>query len=206
MTTDRFAPRSAADIGRLVLEHPLAWVTSGSGDDARATPLPIRPILSPDGGVQQLIGHFARSNPQVEALRRDPRASILFMGPHGYISPSWMSDRAQAPTWNYVTGQFIVDITFIEDDQGVEALLHDLVGAMEADRPAAWSIAEMGARYKSLSGRIIGFTGTIREQRVKFKLGQDERDDVFADIMAGLEREGERDLRAWMNAHGRPLV
>ena len=36
------------------------------------------------------------------------------------------------------------------------------------------------------------------EQRAKFKLGQDERDAIYGDITAGLERTGAEELLAWM--------
>lgn len=198
-----FSPRSDADVLRLVQDNPFAWVVSGLGEQARATPLPIRPLVGPDGELQQLLGHFARSNPQVETVRRDPRAMILFMGPHRYISPSWMADRTQAPTWNYASAQFLVELDLVEDAEGVEALLRDLIGAMEAGRPNAWRLEEMGARYQGLSRGVVGFRARILDRRAKFKLGQDERDDVFADIMAGLEATGAEDLRAWMAQYDR---
>lgn len=200
MSYEKYAPRSDADIHRLVREQPLAWVVSGLGDEVRATPLPIRPHFGPDGRLEQLLGHFARSNPQLEGLRRDPRALILFLGPNGYISPSWMADRSQAPTWNYASAQFLVELELADDPDSVAFLLRDLIGAMESGRPKAWSVEEMGERYKSLSRGVVGFRARILEVRARFKLGQDERDDVFADIMAGLEATGATELRDWMAA------
>jgi predicted FMN-binding regulatory protein PaiB len=200
LSTDRYAPRSDEDIHRLIAENPFAWVVSGFGAEVRATPLPIRPSFDKDGELRELLGHFARSNPQLTGLRADPRAMILFLGPHGYVSPSWMADRSQAPTWNYASAQVLVEIELVEDAAGVEFLLRDLVGAMEAGRPRAWSVEDMGARYASLSRGVVGFRARILEVRARFKLGQDERDDVFADIMAGLEASGALDLRDWMAA------
>lgn len=198
--THAFTPRSDQDIHSLIRQQPFAWVISGMKDDVRATPLPIRPLFDSDGKLRQLLGHFARSNSQLETLRRDPRAMILFLGPNGYVSPSWMADRTQAPTWNYASAQFLVEMELVDDPAGVEFLLRDLVAAMEKDRPAAWSIEDMGERYKSLSRGVVGFRARILEVRAKFKLGQDERDDVFADIMAGLKATGAVDLRDWMAA------
>jgi len=154
------------------------------------------------------LGHFARSNDHVAFLKRIPRAAMLVLGPHGYISPSWMNDRTQAPTWNYASAQFLVEVEFFEDPQQIEAHLHDLVAAMEAGRPRRWSVEEMGRRYQSLSQRVIGFRANVRAIRAKFKLGQDERDDVFRDIIADLEQSSEQDeLLEWMqqfNARGYP--
>lgn len=194
----KFVPPSDADVTRLVTENPLAWVVTSSGEDFYATLLPLRPVLDASGRIERLLGHCARSNPLVNALTRNPRALLLFMGPNGYISPSWMKDRTQAPTWNYATVQYVVDIELIDDDTALDEVLRDLVGAMEAGRPRAWSTREMGERYRTLARRIIPFVARIRERRAKFKLGQDERDDVYSDIVSGLEAGGFKEVREWM--------
>lgn len=64
----------------------------------------------------------------------------------------------------------------------------------------------MGARYGKLTPHIIGFDAHIRARRVKFKLGQDERDAIFADIAKALTQGGQDDLLQWMRElnPGRP--
>ena len=198
MTAKPFQPRSDEDVLRLLREQPLGWLTCGHNETFRASAIPFRPRVDPAGRLVSLWGHLARSNPQVESLRRDPRAAILFLGTNGYVSPSWMKDRTQAPTWNYASVQFLTDIEFMEDGAALERVLRDLIGAMEAGRPNAWSIEDMGARYERLAGRIVAFQANIVEARPKFKLGQDERRDVFTDILTGLEATGADDLRRWM--------
>ena len=194
---DIFAPADDEQVLRLVLAHPLAWVVSLDGGSFRATPLPLRPRV--DGGrIVAIEGHMARSNAHCAALQREGRALILFSGPQGYISPSWVSDRTWAPTWNYVVVQFLVTIAFDEEPARLDAHLADLAGAMERGRPRAWQPSEMGARYETLKRRIVPFVAKVLEQRARFKLGQDERDTVFADISAALERSGPEALLAWM--------
>lgn len=203
---DKFAPRSEAEVIRLIEQNPLAWVVSHGGESLTATPLPLRAVNDAQGHIERLVGHFARSNSQVEALRRDPRALILFLGPHGYISPSWMRDRTWAPTWNYATVQFVVDIEFWDDPAKLDWHLQDLVGAVESGRKSPWTPAEMGARYRTLTPHIIGFEAHIRARRAKFKLGKDERDTTFADIVTALQQSGQEDLLRWMKElnPGRP--
>lgn len=198
MSGSPFQPRSEEDVLRLLREQPLGWLVCGHGETFRASAIPFRPRVDAAGRLVSLWGHLARSNPQVEALRRDPRAQILILGTNGYISPSWMADRTQAPTWNYASVQFLTDIAFIEDGTGLEQVLRDLISAMEAGRPNAWSIEDMGARFERMAGRIVAFQANIIATRPKFKLGQDERRDVFADILSGLEAIGADDLRKWM--------
>jgi transcriptional regulator len=193
----KFGPRSSEDLERLVREHPLAWIVSGPAGSHGATLLPLLPVFS-GGRLTGLAGHFARNNPQVAQLREDRRASVLLLGPSGYVSPSWMKDRSQAPTWNYASAQLSVDIEFLEDDSALATHLQELVDTMEAGRPEAWEIGEMGPRYEQLSRRIVCFVAHVRETHEKYKLGQDERDDVFADIRAALSATGDDVLLEWM--------
>jgi transcriptional regulator len=195
---DIFAPKNEEQVLRLVLEHPLAWVVSVDASEFRATPLPLRPRVGADGRIDTLEGHMGRSNAQYAALQRDARALILFSGPQGYISPSWVSNRTWAPTWNYTVVQFLATIAFDETPARLDAHLHDLVDAMERGRPGAWHPSEMGARYETLKRMIVPFEATVVEQRAKFKLGQDERDAVFTDITQALGEEGSDALLAWM--------
>ncbi|MHB8530564.1 MAG: FMN-binding negative transcriptional regulator [Caulobacteraceae bacterium] len=194
---------TAQEIARLILENPLAWIVSGEAAGARATPLPLRPRIAADGRIDALVGHFARSNPQVADLEREPRATILFLGPHAYISPSWLADRTQAPTWNYAAAKFSVALEWITGEAGLRALLGDLVAAVEKGRENPWRVEEMGERYDRLAGRIVGFVARVIAVEVKLKLGQDDRDDVFADASAALAREAREDVLDWM-ARARP--
>lgn len=203
---DRFAPRSDADLSRLLQQQPLAWVVSGSvaDDTFRSSLLPILAETDAEGRIVQLEGHFARSNDQYKLLMQDPKAVMLVLGTNGYISPSWMQDKTQAPTWNYASAQFFVDVEFFEQPEAIEAHLRELVETMEEQTPRstgspAWKVDDMGARYGSLAQRVIGFRARIRNVRAKFKLGQDERNDVFADIMIGLNQAGRSELHSWMS-------
>jgi len=195
---DIFAPKSDEQVLRLVLENPLAWVVSAEGGAFRATPLPLRPRVGADGRIEALEGHMARRNPLCAALQRDARALLLFSGPQGYISPSWVSDRTWAPTWNYAVVQFLVTIAFDESPARLEAHLDDLIGAMERGRPGAWRRSEMGARYEKIRRGIVPFEARVVEQRAKFKLGQDERDTLFAEISEALGQTDSDALLAWM--------
>ncbi len=195
----RYAPASEAEIARLVRSHPLAWVVSRADGDFRATALPLRPEGDDDTKpIAAFLGHFAVSNPHAELARREPRALLLFLGVNGYVSPSWMHDRTQAPTWNYASVQYLVDIVPFEAPAGRDALLADAVAAQEAGRPDAWHAGEMGARYELLAKRVLAFRAVVVERRAKFKLGQDERDDVYAEITQALGRDGDPELLDWM--------
>jgi transcriptional regulator len=199
----RFAPRSWAEVNDLIARAPLAWIVSRGGERLAATPLPLRARLDAEGRLVRLDGHFARSNPQVNALREDPRALILFMGVGGYISPSWMDDRTQAPTWTYESLQIHAKLELFDDPSRLRASIDDLVDGNEAGRPNRWSVQEMGERYDRLAQAIVGFEARDLEINAKFKLGQDERDDVLEDILTGLAATGRDDLADAIGAANR---
>lgn len=200
--SDRFEPRNSDDIRALVQEQPLAWIVSGAPGAQHATPLPVQLVRDADGTPRTLLGHFARSNPQVQALAANARATVLLLGPHGYISPSWLSDRTRAPTWNYASAMFDVEIQFRDTRGDADRLIEGLVTQMEANRPGEWRSEEMGARYDKLVTGIVGFEARILSTRSCFKLGQDERDDVFADILRALDIKDQAPLATWMRRFG----
>lgn len=195
---DRFAPRGPQDLADLARQHPLAWICSRGPGGLLSTPLPMMPRFAPDGGLVAVEGHFARSNPQVDALRADGDATVLWLGVQGYVSPSWMADRTQAPTWNYASAQLRVTVHLIDDPDAIVAHLRELTQQQEAARPLAWSIDEMGARLAQLARRVVAFRGEVVACRERYKLGQDERDDVYGDILVGLDAQPDAALPAWM--------
>ncbi len=188
---------------RLIDTYPLAWIVAGAGTEAKASLLPLRAVVADDGRITALMGHCARANEVVTALRANPAAVVLFLGPHGYISPSWMRDRTQAPTWNYASARFAVRITLVDDARALRDHLDDLVQAMERKIGGRWSVADMGPRFESLAERIVAFRADVVSHHVKFKLGQDERDDVFDDILAALAAGDDRALLDLMTAFNR---
>jgi transcriptional regulator len=166
-----------------------------------ATPLPLLLERGADGDAW-LIGHFARNNPQVALLRQQPRALAVFTGAHGYMSPSWLRDRTQAPTWYYATVHFDVEVELLEHETATHDALARLVTHMEAGRKDAWHAAELGARYPKLAAAVIAFRARILATHARFKLGQGEREDVLADQRAALERAGDGALLAAMDRAG----
>lgn len=194
----RFAPRSPQDLADLARQQPLAWICSAGPAGLLSTPLPLVPRFAPDGRIVAVEGHFARSNAQVAALRADGRATVLWLGVHGYVSPSWMADRTQAPTWNYASAQLQVDVRLMEQPDAIVAHLRELAERMEAGRVDAWSIDDMGPRLAQLAQRVIAFRAEVLASQEKYKLGQDERDDVYVDILAGLDAQPDAALPAWM--------
>ncbi len=194
----KFAPQGPEDSVKLLAENPLGWIVCVHQDIPFATVLPFRAHTDQEGNICSLRGHFARANPQVAALRSCPRAQILILGPNAYVSPSWMTDRTQAPTWNYASLWFETELHFSEDHETLRNLLEDQVSAMEKGRRQGWQIKDMGPRFERLASAIVGFDAQVIKIHGRFKLGQDEREDVYPDIVQGLKDEGAEAVLRWM--------
>jgi transcriptional regulator len=188
-----FEPRTEADLLQLIEEYPLAWVVSVGSSGYGATPLPMLAEPRPDGKIASLLGHFALSNPHVAMLRSAPQATVLFMGPQGYISPELVTKPGWAPTWNYAVAQFDVQIELLpgENARALEKLVH----WMERDRRVPWTIARMGDRYDLMVKQILAFRAHVRRARGRFKLGQDETPQTRTEV---LKKLGNADLVRWM--------
>jgi transcriptional regulator len=180
-----FEPRTEADLVQLIDEYPLAWVVSTDAAGFAATPLPMLPEPDSSGRIVSLLGHFALSNPQVALLRTAPRATILFMGPHGYISPALVSKPDWGPTWNYASARFDVDIEFLPEEN--DRALERLVARMERDRRDPWTISRLGTRYATMVRRIVAFRAHVRSAKGRFKLGQDESPQTLAELLTNLD-------------------
>lgn len=190
-----FDPRSPQDLADLIAGHPLARLCADAPDGLLAAPLPLLPHWASDGTLAGVEGHLPRTHALVAALRADPRALVLWMGLQGYVSPSWLGDRTQAPSWTYAAAQARLQIVFDEDDAALAAHLQRLTAAHEAGRPGAWQPAEMGERFARLARRVVFFRGRVDTLQQRYKLGQDERDEVFAAQLVHLDGSP---LAAWM--------
>jgi len=187
-----------ADVRKLVEDYPLAWVCGGSAGAIEASLLPLIGRFDEDGALIELIGHLARLNPLRATLTADPRATILFQGPDSYVSPAHAGVRDWAPTWNYAQLRVRAEVRF--DEALTEYALEILVEAMEKGQLRPWSIAELGGRYHTMLGGIVGFRAMVTDLAGKFKLGQDERVETRASIIGSLP---DPEMVAWMRRFDR---
>ncbi|WP_371431826.1 FMN-binding negative transcriptional regulator [Novosphingobium sp.] len=178
-----FPSGTNGDLADLVAAYPLAWLTNSGPDGFFATPLPLIAETGPDGAIVALIGHCSRRNAQVAALRADPRAQILFMGPQGYVSPALVSRPHWAPTWNFAVAAFEVTVSFGEDSETLPAV-RLLTAHAEAPQSPPWQVEDAGERLPNLLSRIISFRATVHATDARFKLGQEEDVDVLREILA----------------------
>ncbi|PZQ60411.1 MAG: FMN-binding negative transcriptional regulator [Sphingomonas taxi] len=194
----RYAPRRPGDVARAIDDEVLAILTTHDDAGYIATPLPLLATVDEAGSVTELIGHFALSNPHVERVRRTPAAQVTFLGPHGYVAPAMVSRCGWAPSWNYRFVQMEVDIELRPEEN--DAAIRALVARMEGVGADRWSIDVVGARYAAMIRHVVAFRARVRRVHARFKLGQDEDPQSFAEIVAAL---GDAPLAAAMTDQAR---
>ncbi|WP_132911005.1 FMN-binding negative transcriptional regulator [Sphingomonas sp. BK235] len=181
-----FSPRRPGDLAKVIDQEVLGLVVTHDEKGFVSTPLPLLAEVDATGEVRALIGHFARANPHVDRATRTPRALVSFMGPHGYISPKMVSKSGWAPTWNYRLAQFDVEIEFADEVASGDTAIRRLVSFMEGAEATDWSVDRVGARYRDLVSRVIAFRAKVISSAGRFKLGQDEDEETFVEIVSAM--------------------
>lgn len=158
-----------------------------------ATHIPL--LLVPDEGkFGTLYGHIAKANPHGK-LFDGVEVLVVFNGPHGYVSPTWYSDRSMnVPTWNYVA----VHAYGVPEAQPVEDSaehLARLAAKYEADRPNGWSMGELKENLREmLPQQVVAFRLPIARIEGKAKLSQNKPKAERERVIEGLKAAGEMKL------------
>ncbi|MDR0181612.1 FMN-binding negative transcriptional regulator [Lysobacter arvi] len=154
-----------------------------------------------DGAQVELIGHWARPNPQ--ATHAGP-ALAIFHGPHAYVSPGWYPDKEEAarvPTWNYAVAHLRGTLSTFDDERA----LADVVDRLSADHEATvggdWRFEfERDDHRRQLRG-IVGFRFAAESIALKFKLSQNHpmgNREAVARQLEAQSREASRETAALM--------
>lgn len=187
--TDPFADIPVTRALQLAAEHPFAWIVPAADPSAAI----LMPVLFEDDGTR-LLGHLPRRADATRLLADDPRATFLFLGPHAYIPPAAVRQPGWAPTWNFVALKTAGTVTI--DPAITRHAVESLVQHMEGQGDDSWGVERIGPRYDKLLAMITGFTAAVDTLVPRFKTGQDETPDTYADIRAALEGHP---LAKWMD-------
>jgi len=177
----------------MVDEVGMGMVFAATPDGPRVAHVPL--LLVGD----TLRFHLARGNALARHLQGFD-ALALVNGPDAYISPRWLSDSTQVPTWNYVALEMQGKARRIDQD-ALYALLEDLTARNEARVTGGepWTMDKMPAdKLRAMMAAIIGFEIEITAWRETFKLSQNKPADERARLIDGLEEQGAPAMAALM--------
>ena len=128
------------------------------------------------GNYGKILGHVSRQNPQSQVFDGRQTATIVFRGPHGYISPMWYRKEA-VPTWNFAVVHATGRASAITDKIALHKLLGRLIEKFESQEASGYDFSKLPETYVSpMLGGIVGFEMQIESLEGKFKLGQERSD------------------------------
>lgn len=176
-----FSIHEQKKIDDLIRENPFATVLSYPEN---GRPFINHLPLIADGDV--LIGHMSRKNPQWEIFRNSPECSILFQGPHTYISPSWYKSGRDVPTWNYAVVHLHGSMEIVESFREQVDILKKLSAHFDKD----WRF-QLPADLRGedeLTSAIVSFRFHAKVVEAKFKLSQNRSREDIEGVMDGLSQ------------------
>ena len=181
-------PREQKQILQIVKDFP--FVTLISKDDNGHPYVSHIPVFSKveDHQIVAVTGHFSLRNPHVRYLKADSSVTIIFHGPHTYITPKWYKSGRDVPTWNYCVVSITGQLCFNESFDEICANLKELTASFEKG-PEAWGfqLPDDLIDPASLTGAIVAFTVVPIKIEAKFKLSQNRQRMDQAGIIEGLQ-------------------
>ena len=140
------------------------------------------------GKFGTIFGHVARQNIQNQCFDGKQTGTIVFRGPHSYISPSWYANRQAVPTWNFAVVHASGKMKAIPEKKAMHHLLATLTGKFEAYEKSDYDFAKLPESYvDAMIGGIVGFEMEIDLLEGKFKLGQERSEADRQGILKHLE-------------------
>ncbi len=144
-------------------------------------------------------GHMARANPHWQFLEKNPRALIVFNGPHPYVSPSLYASKENVPTWNYIAVHAYGSVKLAHGMPEKHAAQERLIDALEPVYKPQFD----DLRPVYLQGRmsaIVAFEMSVERLEGKMKLSQNrpmaDRVTIANSLANGNDQQ--RAIAAWM--------
>ncbi len=194
-----FAETDLAALDDLARRDPFITLVTVRDGDPTVSHLPV--LYRREGDRVELIGHWARPNPQA---RHDGAALAIFQGPHAYVSPGWYPDKEEAarvPTWNYAVAHLRGTLSTFEDEASLAGVVEQLSVEHEATVGGDWRFEiERDDQRRQLRG-IVGFRLDVESIALKFKLSQNHpmaNREAVASRLESQSREASRDTAALM--------
>lgn len=170
------------------------------------THLPMVHLPDAGGPYGMLEGHVAKANPASKLLLQGGSGTIVFTGPHAYISAGWYQDARTVPTWNYVAVHAHGSIVPVIEATEVAASLARLTAQYEP-HGGNWTAnthTDPGFTDKLQKG-ITAFQVQIEQLECQVKLSQNRSQADHVRIVSQLEASGHPDDAAtaeWMRRTG----
>ena len=121
----------------------LISLAGGDAPGLAASHIPMH-VEERTGTLGVLRGHLARANDQWRTAQPGVPFLAVFLGPDGYISPSYYPSKREhgrvVPTWNYIAVHAHGTPEFFDEPKRLHALVSLLTGLHEGARDQPWEV------------------------------------------------------------------
>ncbi|MGC1986482.1 MAG: FMN-binding negative transcriptional regulator [Candidatus Cybelea sp.] len=152
----------------LIDRHPFGMLVTSDAEHPRVSHLPLVADERDDG--LWIVGHVARGNPHSQSIRRGVPATLVFEGPHAYVSAAWYEAPYETvPTWNYTAVHANGRLQEYDAWTAVKLLSEK----MERGKPDPWEPSGLAVDYRESQLRgIVAFELRAEKIYAKAKLSQ----------------------------------
>lgn len=173
-------------IYEIIRDYSFATIITQSEDGPVISHLPLLLEVNDSGPV--LLGHCAKANPQWKQFAEGQKLTVIFHGPHSYISPAWYDPKSDnVPTWNYATVHIQGIASIIPAPQETFEILQKTTKKFENEYGTGWNLPqEPNEELNQLLRQIVAFRIEVKDIQAKFKLSQKqnilERNNVIENL------------------------
>jgi transcriptional regulator len=156
----------------LIERNPFGLLITGGPEYPLASHIPM--LAQERDGELWLLGHVARENEHARAIAAGASATLVFQGPHAYVSAAWYEKPyATVPTWNYTAVHICGELR--ECDPW--PMLKLLSVKLEGQSDQAWDPNRLDRDFVARQLRAItGFELRAKAVYAKAKLSQNRTD------------------------------
>jgi len=188
-----YIPDSQRETDRAVIldfieEFSFAMLVTAQGG-LHITNVPTLFDRSPEGWGK-IWWHIAKANAQNQVFDGSTECTVVFHGPHGYISPNWYAGKTSVPTWNFAVVHATGKPRRLDDDAAFAKSLERLVARNEGAYVGGgdWDISKLPDTFlQGMRQHIVSYEMVVDQVEAKFKLGQDRSPGDRAGILDGLK-------------------
>ena len=145
------------------------------------------------GRLCLLRAHVAKANDHWRSLDDRP-ATMVFIGPHCYISAGWYRERKVVPTWNYVAVHLRGTARLVSGVDEARRMVADFVDHFEAGSQHPWAIPEDERELMDgLLNGIVAFTIDVERIDASWKLNQNHAPARRQRVIEALRESGSPD-------------
>ncbi len=171
-------------------DHPFAFLTGSDASGSQvATQVPM--LVEERDGDWYLQGHIMRKTDHHKAFMENPKALVVFTGPHCYVSASWYTNPVSGSTWNYMSVHVKGDIEFMSDE-GLMSFMEKFTLKFEKGNTTSPTIFQnLPDSYKDkMMPAIVGIEMKVEALENVFKLSQNRDEESYHNIIQQLTEQG----------------